>query len=277
MQKLVFLDIDGTLMAVNQTIPRSAADACRAARKNGHILYICSGRQSIEIPAAIHEIGFDGIISAGGARIDAGGKTIFQAFMDISTVTRLVDYFKTSREAFALELFDGKISTPRLWALIESAFRAVRKKTGTNEANEIVNSFSGSVSKKRAHFYRDDVQKIIFVGRKGSFERVQKEFGGECEIFRGSIPILGKESGEISPVGVHKGAALEMAARYHNIPIGDTIAVGDSDNDRTMIERAGTGIAMGNADAELKLLAAYVTARLEDDGIMQAFQKYGLI
>jgi Cof subfamily protein (haloacid dehalogenase superfamily) len=277
MRKLVFLDIDGTLMAMNQAVPRSAIEACKAARKNGHILYICSGRQSIEIPALIHDIGFDGIISAGGGRIDAGGKTIFQAFMDIGTVTRLVDYLKRSRTAFALELFDGKVSTPSLWALVESIFRAVRRQTGTNETNEIENSFSGSVSRERACFYREDVQKIIFVGRKGSFDRVQREFGGECEIFRGSIPLSGKESGEISPAGVHKGAALEMAARYHNIPLGDTIAVGDSDNDRTMIERAGTGIAMGNADAGLKALAVYVTARLEDDGIMKAFQKYGLI
>jgi hydroxymethylpyrimidine pyrophosphatase-like HAD family hydrolase len=137
--------------------------------------------------------------------------------------------------------------------------------------------FEGGIMKKQTDFYRDDVQKIIFVGRGGTFETLMRQFEGECELFRSSIPLFGKDSGEISPPGIHKGAAVEMVARYHDIPLADTIAIGDSDNDRTMIERAGTGIAMGNAHDEIKSRAAYITARLEDDGILQAFEAYGLV
>jgi HAD superfamily hydrolase (TIGR01484 family) len=146
-----------------------------------------------------------------------------------------------------------------------------------DKADDILSIVSNGVSRKKRNFYRDDVQKIIFVGRKGSFDELRDRFGGECEIFRGSIPLFGKESGEISPPGVHKGSAVEVVARYHGIPLSDTIAIGDSDNDRPMIERAGVGIAMGNADNELKALAAHVTTRLEEDGIMRAFQRFGLV
>ena len=347
-KKLVFLDIDGTLMAMNQTIPRSAIEACRSARENGHLLYLCSGRQSVEIPRHVRAIGFDGVVSAGGANIEADGQTIFQAFMDIGTVTRIVDFFAARREAFALDLPDRKISTPALWALMESAFRSIqgrgqeegrpgrinkdRKKRGSRgkfcrplrsglrptqrpsaggippqrppspapllspapaqtpglfpeeqleerleERPNFLNIMAKGVTSKQAHFYRKDVQKIIFVGRGGSFDELRKRFGGECEIFHGSIPLFGKESGEIGPPGVHKGSAVEAVARYHGIPVADTIAIGDSDNDRPMIERAGTGIAMGNADDALKAPAARVTGRLEDDGIMNAFQELGLV
>ena len=339
MKKIVFLDIDGTLMAVDQTIPRSAIEACRSARRNGHLLYICSGRQSIEIPHRVRGIGFDGVVSAGGASIEADGRNIFQAFLDIGTVTRLVDFFSARREAFALDLPDRKISTPALWALMESAFRSIqgeRKKGGrrtkgggiplapdrvpgrrpsarsyatpsagdtpegilwmpgimdapspaqtpglfpemSGERPSFLNIMSKGVTRKKARFYRNDVQKIIFVGRGGSFDELRNRFGGECEIFRGSIPLFGKESGEISPPGVHKGSAVEVVARYHGIPLSGTIAIGDSDNDRPMIERAGIGVAMGNASGELKTFADHVTARLEDDGVMRAFQELGLV
>jgi Cof subfamily protein (haloacid dehalogenase superfamily) len=288
-------------MAMDQTIPQSAVEACRSARKNGHLLYICSGRQAIEIPRHVRHIGFDGVVSAGGAHIDADGQTIFQAFIDRGTVTRIVDYLRARREAFALDLPDRKISTPALWALMESAFRsftaatpeksvteklaadkAAAHKTAADKAdggraNEIQKIIADGVSRKKAAFYRDDVQKIIFVGHSGSFDEVWKQFGGECEIFRGSIPILGKDSGEISPLGVHKGSAVEIVAHHHGIPVSDTIAIGDSDNDRPMIERAGIGVAMGNASDELKTIAGYVTARLEDDGIMRVFKDFALV
>ncbi|MDR0639381.1 MAG: HAD family hydrolase [Spirochaetaceae bacterium] len=325
MKKIVFLDIDGTLMALDQTVPQSAIEACRSARKNGHLLYICSGRQSVEIPRHVRAIGFDGVVSAGGASIEADGRNIFQAFMDIGTVTRLVDFFSARREAFALDLPDRKISTPALWALMESAFRSIqgggkkgggslplasdrRPQTGLGsyatlsprgsapktpsplpaqtsglfpemfeERPNFLKVMSKGITREQTHFYRRDVQKIIFVGRGGSFDELRKRFDGECEIFHGSIPLFGKESGEISPPGVHKGSAVEAVARYHGIPLSDTIAIGDSDNDRPMLERAGTGVAMGNASDELKALAAHVTSRLEDNGIMYAFLKLGLV
>jgi hydroxymethylpyrimidine pyrophosphatase-like HAD family hydrolase len=284
----VFLDIDGTLMAMNQTIPQSAIEACRGARRNGHLLYICSGRQSIEIPRQVREIGFDGVVSAGGASIEAGGRSIFQAFLDAGVVVRLVDYFFSRREAFALDLPDRKIATSALWTLMERAFRAVTgagRGIGREDGGDALYTGSGNilsiisegVSRKKRDFYREDVQKIIFVGRGGSFDEVRDRFGGECELFRGSIPLFGTESGEISPSGVNKGAAVEVAARYHGIPLSDTIAIGDSDNDRPMIERAGVGVAMGNASDELKARAAHVTSRLEDGGIQRAFQELGLV
>lgn len=262
---------------MDQTIPRSAIEACRSVRENGHLLYICSGRQSIEIPQRVTAIGFDGVVSAGGASIEAGGQNIFQAFLDIGTVTRIVDFFSARREAFALDLPDRKIATPALWALMETAFRSIKGGESRGGAASILTIIASGVSKKKSHFYRSDVQKIIFVGSGGSFDEVRDRFAGECELFRGSIPLFGKESGEISPPGVHKGSALETVARHHGIPLSDTIAIGDSDNDRPMIERAGVGIAMGNASEELKAQAAHITTRLKDDGIMRAFREFGLV
>lgn len=64
-KKVVFLDVDGTLCLDDATtVPQSAMDACVEARKNGHKLYLYTGRSKPEIFSHILEIGFDGIIGA---------------------------------------------------------------------------------------------------------------------------------------------------------------------------------------------------------------------
>jgi Cof subfamily protein (haloacid dehalogenase superfamily) len=276
MRKLVFLDIDGTLMGKDRVIPESAITACRNARKNGHLLYICSGRSFEEIPGKVEAIGFDGIISAGGARIDAGGKTIFQVFMNAETVSCVGAYLNACKEAFILELSGGMVKNQYFASFLEEIRLSQAGKPLEKETAWVINFFS-SVPISGEDFYREDVQKIVFLGSRVSLADLAEKFGSECEICRGSMPFFKPAGGEISPAGVHKGAALEIAARNHGISLGDTIAVGDSDNDRKMIERAGIGIAMGNADEDIKAIAGHITSSLEEDGIARAFQRYGLI
>lgn len=43
-RKIVFIDIDGTLLMENGIVPESAQQACRQARRNGHLLYLCTGQ-----------------------------------------------------------------------------------------------------------------------------------------------------------------------------------------------------------------------------------------
>ena len=57
----------------------------------------------------------------------------------------------------------------------------------------------------------------------------------------------------------------------------DTFAFGDSDNDLRMLQSAGTGVAMGNAKEEIKKAADFITDSADDDGIYNAFKKFGLI
>jgi hydroxymethylpyrimidine pyrophosphatase-like HAD family hydrolase len=110
-------------------------------------------------------------------------------------------------------------------------------------------------------------------------ERVVTEFetvfGPECEICRNSIP--GMLGGEVTEKGVHKGAAVELVARHYGAAREDVIAFGDSDNDRTMLECAGIGIAMGNGDAGLKQIADDVADSVGNTGLAKAFRKYGLV
>ena len=66
-------------------------------------------------------------------------------------------------------------------------------------------------------------------------------------------------------------------AEAEGIDMSHTIAFGDGGNDMSIILKAGTGIAMGNAIPELKAAATYVTTSVDDDGILLALRHYGII
>jgi hydroxymethylpyrimidine pyrophosphatase-like HAD family hydrolase len=295
-RKIIFLDIDGTLSIQNR-VPPSAKRACRAARRNGHILYICTGRARLQVSQTITHIGFDGIISSGGAYIESsaapchtadgiprpaagknGGGTLFEASIEREKLLTLTAYLEERRAAYMLELTDKLIGGPYLKSYFEKYYsgrpltiKSLLERIFLRKVFKRCEPYNGSLE-------CGNVRKVVFWERDGlTFEDIKREFGGGIEIFRLSIPVAGMSGGEIGPLGIHKGSALEKVAAYHGFELADTIAFGDSDNDRTMIQLAGLGVAMGNAEPSLKAEAGDVTDSVENDGLAKAFKKYGLI
>ena len=79
---------------------------------------------------------------------------------------------------------------------------------------------------------------------------------------------------EINAPGVTKGSGLLALAAHLGLRREQTMAVGDSGNDRAMIEAAGLGVAMGNAQPPVKAAANYLTADNDHDGVGLAVEKF---
>ena len=80
---------------------------------------------------------------------------------------------------------------------------------------------------------------------------------------------------EIVPKGVHKVSALERLCRLLDIPVANSVAAGDEENDITMLRAAGVGCAMHNAAETVKEAADYVTVHTNDeDGIAEIVEKF---
>jgi Cof subfamily protein (haloacid dehalogenase superfamily) len=261
-RKLVFLDIDGTLVSSFNHVPFSARNVCHAARKNGHLLYIATGRSRIQISTSILAVGFDGIICSGGAYIEIDGQVVFSAFIPRIVLERLIAYFSGHGVGFSLELPEKIIASPQFYSFVpRPLFRLLHN----------------SYAPPGEDFDRDRVCKLVFIESNNvRFEDAQNEFGADCEIFRNSIPLPGLRGGEISAKGIHKGSAMAWVMRHYGIDRKDTIAFGDGDNDRAMLEYAGVGIAMGNGDEALKRIADDVTNHIRCGGLAKAFKKYDL-
>ena len=85
------------------------------------------------------------------------------------------------------------------------------------------------------------------------------------------------ENIEVTAAGVDKGEALLTLADRLGIPRAQTLAVGDSENDRAMLEKAGVAAVMANGMPQIKALADLVTtADCDHDGVAEVFETLGL-
>ena len=101
-------------------------------------------------------------------------------------------------------------------------------------------------------------------------ERVIAELSGvEVELARSETSSL-----EFSPAGVSKGSGLAELCHITGLPLEATIAVGDSDNDLPILERAGLAVAMGNARERVRQAAGAVVADNDHDGCAEAIRRF---
>lgn len=79
---------------------------------------------------------------------------------------------------------------------------------------------------------------------------------------------------ELNPKGISKASGVLEVCKLLGIGMSEVIAVGDSLNDIAMIREAGLGVAMGNAQDEVKAVADAVTATNDEDGVARVIQQY---
>ncbi|CAJ1314712.1 putative phosphatase YkrA [Paenibacillus nuruki] len=279
-QKIVFIDIDGTLVDDDGHIPLSAQQACQQARNNGHLLYLCTGRSKAEIYDSIWDIGFDGLIGAGGGYVEFGEDVLYHKKVTAEDVRHMVDFFNTHQIDFYLEsnsaLYASANLQPhlerRIYGDIENDLVARAKKESQPHP------FITGLTYGEANLYKDDVNKVCFLESATiPFEQIKQEFEGKFQVMQCTVPIFGEGSGELVIPGIHKALAIADLLEHLSMSREDTIAIGDGMNDAEMLEYCAIGIAMGNAKPALQALADDITATVEEDGLFLSFQKYGLL
>lgn len=278
-KKIIFLDVDGTLCNDDGFVPESAATAVKEARKNGHLVYLCTGRSKAEIYDYIMDIGFDGIIGAGGGFVEIGGEILYHKKVSEDNVRHLVDYFNEYKVDFYIESNGGLYSSKNLIPKLERIIYG-----------DVINDPEAKYKKENTpnHFieglivgqdlYRNDVNKACFLEPEEiTFEQIKEEFNGEFEVIHCTVPAFGEDSGELGVPDVHKATAIEILLKHLNIDVKNTIAIGDGLNDIEMFEFCELGIAMGNAKPGLKEISDEITDTHDEGGIYNSFKKHGLI
>lgn len=280
-KKIIFFDIDGTLVICEgkEYIPNSAIEAIQGARKNGHLVYLCTGRSKAEIYPFILDIGIDGIIGAGGGYVEIDDKTLYHKTVSHEALKHLVNYFDEKGYDYYLECNRGLFASKNMISRVEFILYGdyikdseARKRRDKHD-NHFVNALQ--VSDNR---YPDDVNKVCFLENKNiPFEEIKKEFGKDFSIIQCTVPAFGDESGELTVPGIHKATAIEILINHLGIDQKDTYAFGDGMNDSQMLEYVQVGIAMGNGKDGLKAIADEVCESQVEDGIYKAMKRHSLI
>ncbi len=122
---------------------------------------------------------------------------------------------------------------------------------------------------------RDGVDKVLYVAEPEYIPAMapvlQRRFTGLAEIVRSHAMFI-----EVVPLGVDKGSALAWLAQHFGIPREQVLAAGDQENDITMIEWAGVGVAMGNAAPAVQEIADWIAPPVTEDGAAVLIERFVL-
>ncbi|MFP7471320.1 Cof-type HAD-IIB family hydrolase [Niallia taxi] len=278
MQKIIFMDIDGTLVNDHGIIPDSAKQAVRQARENGHLVFICTGRSKAELFPEILEVGFDGIIGAAGGYIEIDEEVLLHERVSTEDVEHLVAYFDEHGIDYYLEsnggLFASKNCKAHIRKIIDNFI--MENPHAREEVEKGLQPFHDCLIEGENPI-RDDINKISFLGSDVPISEISREFEAKFTVISSTVPIFGENSGELSVPGIHKATAIEILINHLKIDKQNTFAYGDGLNDLEMLEYVQYGIAMGNAKEPVKLAADDITDTHDEHGIYNSFKKYGLL
>jgi len=257
-KKLIFFDIDGTIISSKGMLP-STKEAIRAARANGHICVINTGRSKALVGPKIRElVEFDGYVMGCGSMIEFRDEVLYHHTWDASVGQRVIDGLRRHRIDAVLEGTETNFCEP-FERLFTPAFR--------NYILQFREEGYGSFEEAPGNFDK-------FFCFPETTEHMYDFLGEFADIVDG-IP---RERGyfEVIPKGITKETGMRMLAEKLGIPMEDTVAIGDGPNDLPMLRCAHTAIVMGNAPAEVKRIAHHVTTDVDDDGIQNALRWLGL-
>ncbi len=118
--------------------------------------------------------------------------------------------------------------------------------------------------------------KVLFVGEPDEIPAMgvllRETLGRQADVMRSHARFI-----EVIPKGADKGSGLAWLARHLGVPRESVMAVGDHENDGSMVQWAGIGVAMGNAVPGLKGAADWVAPGLEADGAAAALERFVLM
>lgn len=274
-RRVIFLDIDGTLTepGCNEP-PQSALWAIGRARKAGHYVFLCTGR-NYDMLSPLLQYDFDGVVGSSGGYIECRGEVIYDCPMEEGQAKAAMNVLAENGVFRTVECMDGSYTD-------EGFKEFLREHAGEGSNSELLRwreQIEQALHILPMQAYRGQpVYKIVFMSPSMAAlaeprEVLAKEFAfciqGEDR--------YGFVNGEIINRQFDKGKAVEKVCRHLGIPVADAVAIGDSMNDREMLEMAGLSICMANGNQRLKTLADDICPAVQEDGIRTAFEKYHLL
>ncbi|MFP4287504.1 MAG: Cof-type HAD-IIB family hydrolase [Candidatus Izemoplasmataceae bacterium] len=258
MKKLIFLDLDGTIIDhVINDVPESTIRTIANLQKNNHKVIIATGRPPSLFYGVDKRLNIDSYIAANGRYVIYEGKELLNDYIDKTLVRRFVKDMNDAGYDVGFETKDDyavNTKNTKFPDLFSDHFHL--------EYPKVIENF---------HIDSEILQMVLFTDNKDVIENLSETYP-ELE-FNLSCPY----GIDVNLKGGMKDIGINIICNYLNVPISETIAVGDGYNDISMIKKAGIGIAMGNAREALKEVADYVTDDCTNDGIEKIMKKLELI
>jgi len=258
--KIAFFDVDQTIYNHDsRVITDETIKALNQLKNNGIKICVATGRP-FEMMASLKEytdqIPFDYIITSNGQSIYENNELVYRNFLDNEDVQTIIRIAKEHDLTLCL-VGEGVNITTKLNEVIHYSCDIIG--TPLPEVVDIPLNFNKLVD--HAVIYESIEYKKYFVN----------------ELYHSVMTFWSDYAFEFTPDNGMKVHGIQQVLKHLNLTKEQAMAFGDGDNDKTMLEYVGVGVAMGNASDHVKEHANYVTDTIENDGVAQALKKFGLI
>ena len=267
--KLLGFDLDGTILTGEKKLTERTKRALEDAAASGMIVLPATGRPFSGVPKEIMEVrGIRYALTSNGARIvDAQeGKVLYEQPVPKEIAEKILDIYDkydTLQEIYFqgvgyisesdLKRADQIMESPAMAEYVRSTRKVVKN------IREQMQKFPGGVDKVHAIF-ADQTEKMRALQELEQMEEI-------------TVTRALSNNIEVNAEGVDKGKGMLKLAELLGIRREEIIVFGDGWNDLSMIQEAGCGVAMGNAQEVVKEAADIVTDSNEEDGVAKIIEK----
>ena len=266
--KLVAIDLDGTLLNDHHEINQPVVDCIKKARRAGVYIVLSTGRPLSGTKSQLEVLGLDNeddyIITYNGALVlntktwdVVAERSLTRAdYLEIDYLARSLNVHLHIADKKAMYTANRDISQ---YTVLES--HLVNMPLHYRTPEEIAENVLA------VKMMMIDDPEIL----SGAFKKIPAEYFEKYTIVRSTPYFL-----EVLNSNASKGLALKELSEHLGVKKAEVMAIGDAENDLSMIEFAGTGIAMGNASETVKAAADYTVATNLEDGVKEAFERWVL-
>jgi len=251
--KLIAVDIDGTLLNSESQLTDRTIAAVKALINKGVYFVLSTGRPYQGIEGFIEKLGLNSMpyILYNGAMVMVGGEVVYSLTIPPATAERVA---KCGHERNSTMIC---WSDNKLYA--EADCEKVRFYKSISGVEPIIVDDLGALSRQGiTKFVWYDDEKLT----AQYFSRMKALMGDEINVHPSRIDFL-----EFVNKNCSKAVAMRILIDKFGLTREETVAVGDGFNDLPMLEYAGLGVAMGNADQKVKDKCGYVTLSCDEDGL----------
>ncbi|WP_141430555.1 Cof-type HAD-IIB family hydrolase [Bacillus sp. 03113] len=266
--KLVFSDIDGTLLTSNHEISIGTYQSIQELKKKGVPFILVSARMPEGILPLQKElviddpiVCFSGALVLGAAQVDGSREVIYNMTMNTEDVENIYSAITNRYPSISFSAYNKEF-----WYVptIDNEWIIQEREIAKTPA-------------KVFHFDEEiypPVNKVLCMGPPediAAFEKELKNLIPTITVYKSKPTYL-----EIMAENVKKSFAIHMLAKKYQVSRKEIMAIGDNFNDMDMLQFAGLGVAMGNSPNEVKATADVTTLSNDHDGLKEALLQYCL-
>lgn len=263
--EILVLDIDGTLTNSNKEISPRTLEALLSIQERNHIVVLASGRPTAGITALANKLKLSHyggyILSYNGANIIncKTGEIIYQKVLPADIISSLHD--AAIQYGVGLMTYEGDCVITDMeideYMIKESKINHIPIKKVIDLPNYINYTVNKCIMTGHGHRLAEIEPKI------------KETFGDRINVFRSEPFFL-----ELMPHNIDKANSLKELLKHLNLTNEQMISCGDGFNDLSMIEYAGMGVAMANAQEVVKNAADYITLSNDEDGVAHIIEEF---